>query len=301
MTQETKIRSVTAETLRGLPLPDPSGGSKEARGSALVVAGSVEVPGAAILAGTAALRAGAGKLQMSIAAGTAPHAALAVPEALVVRLPEGEGGHVDHAQAAEVLLPRTERAAAILIGAGMASGEPTKALTAALLTGPAEGPFVLDAASIDGLCEQAEAVRARGGQVVITPHAGEMARCLGWERDAVEADPLAAARRAVELLGAVVVMKGSETWIVDPAGEVWHYRGGGAGLATSGSGDVLAGIIVGLLARGTKPAEAAAWGVFLHGEAGRRLAQRNGPIGFLARELPGEVPGLMRDVAEGAI
>lgn len=300
MMRET-IRPITAATLRGLPLPDPAGGSKEARGSALVVAGSVEVPGAAILAGTAALRAGAGKLQMSIAAGTAPHAALAVPEALVVRLPEGEGGHVDHLQAAEVLLPRSERAAAILVGAGMASGEPTRALTTALLTGPAKGPFVLDAASIDGLCEQAETVRARGGRVVLTPHAGEMARCLDCERDAVEADPLGAARQAAGRLGAVVVMKGAETWIVDPAGDTWHYSGGGAGLATSGSGDVLAGIIVGLLARGTKPAEAAAWGVFLHGEAGRRLGRSCGPIGFLARELPGEVPRLMRDVAEGVI
>ncbi|KMO41400.1 NAD(P)H-hydrate dehydratase [Methylobacterium aquaticum] len=290
--------AITADTLRGLPLPDSGNGSKEARGSALVIAGSVEVPGAAILAGTAALRAGAGKLQMSIAAGTAPHAALAVPEALVVRLPDGEDGHVDHRVAAEVLLPRTERAAAILIGAGMASGEPTRALTAALLTGPAQAPFVLDAASIDGLCAQAEAVRARGGQVVLTPHAGEMARCLGCDRDAVEADPLGAARKAAEILGAVVVMKGAETWIVDPAGETWHYAGGGAGLATSGSGDVLAGLIVGLLARGTTPAAAAAWGVFLHGEAGRRLAQTCGPIGFLARELAGEVPGLMRDVAD---
>ncbi|BCM82718.1 NAD(P)H-hydrate dehydratase [Methylobacterium indicum] len=300
MTRKT-LRPITAATLRGRPLPDSGSGSKEARGSALVVAGSVEVPGAAILAGTAALRAGAGKLQMSIAAGTAPHAALAVPEALVVRLPEGEDGHVDHDRAAEVLLPRTARAAAILIGAGMASGEPTRALTAALLAGPAEAPFVLDAASIEGLCEQAEAVRARAGRVVLTPHAGEMARCLGCERDAVEADPLGAARKAAERLGAVVVMKGAETWIVDPAGDTWHYAGGGAGLATSGSGDVLAGIIVGLLARGTPPAEAASWGVFLHGEAGRRLARSCGPIGFLARELPGEVPGLMRDVAEGAI
>lgn len=293
--------TIDAATLRGRPLPDPGAGTKEARGSALVVAGSVEVPGAAILAGTAALRAGAGKLQMSIAAGTAPHAALAVPEALVVRLPEDEDGHVDHRVAAEVLLPRTERAAAILVGAGMTAGAPTRALTAALLAGPAEAPFVLDAASIEGLCEQAEAVRARAGRVVLTPHAGEMARCLGCEREAVEADPLAAARKAAERLGAVVVMKGAETWIVDPAGDTWHYAGGGVGLATSGSGDVLAGIIVGLLARGTKPGEAAAWGVFLHGEAGRRLGESRGPIGFLARELPGEVPGLMRDVADGTL
>ena len=98
-----------------------------------------------------------------------------------------------------------------------------------------------------------------------------------------------------DLLRAVVVMKGARTWIVDPQGARWLYEGGGVGLATSGSGDVLAGIVVGLLERGVEPLTAALWGVFLHGEAGKQLAASVSPVGFLARELSGEVPGLLRD------
>ena len=88
---------------------------------------------------------------------------------------------------------------------------------------------------------------------------------------------------------------GSQTVIAQPDGEV-SLKGGGVGLATSGSGDVLAGALAGLLARGAKPIEAAVWSVYLHGEAGRRLATRVGPLGFLARELPAEIPGLMAEL-----
>lgn len=129
---------------------------------------------------------------------------------------------------------------------------------------------------------------------MITPHAGEMARLLGIDRSEVEADPLAAAHRAADRLGCVVIMKGAQSWIVAPSGEPWLYGGGGIGLATSGSGDVLAGIVAGLLARGAEATTAAAWGVYLHGQAGRRLAERIGPLGFLAREIADEVPAILR-------
>ena len=94
-------------------------------------------------------------------------------------------------------------------------------------------------------------------------------------------------------LQCIVVLKGSATVIAQPDGPTYLYKGGGVGLATSGSGDVLAGALVALLARGADPIEAAIWSVYLHGEAGRRLAKRIGPLGFLARELPAENPGLM--------
>ena len=135
---------------------------------------------------------------------------------------------------------------------------------------------------------------------MITPHAGEMAQLLDRSRETIEADPLKAARDAAGLLRAVVVMKGAETHIVDPEGDAWLYGGGGTGLATSGSGDILAGILVGLLARGAKPSQAALWAVFLHGEAGSRLARSQGPLGFLARELAAEVPHILRHIEEGA-
>jgi NAD(P)H-hydrate repair Nnr-like enzyme with NAD(P)H-hydrate dehydratase domain len=109
----------------------------------------------------------------------------------------------------------------------------------------------------------------------------------------VEADPVAAARRAAEAFGATVALKGAQTVIAAPDGSVLRYTRGGVGLGTSGSGDVLAGIVVGLLARGADPLRAAAWGVFLHGEAGNALARRHGAVGFLARELAAEVPRIL--------
>jgi NAD(P)H-hydrate repair Nnr-like enzyme with NAD(P)H-hydrate dehydratase domain len=120
-----------------------------------------------------------------------------------------------------------------------------------------------------------------------------MARLLDCEADEVEADPLAAARTAADRFGAVTLIKGQYSHIVHPDGRAFRFEGGGVGLATSGSGDTLAGIVGGLAARGADPLTAALWGVYLHGEAGRALAQEMGRIGFLARELLDKVPGLM--------
>ncbi|MFC7543768.1 NAD(P)H-hydrate dehydratase [Siccirubricoccus deserti] len=102
---------------------------------------------------------------------------------------------------------------------------------------------------------------------MITPHAGEMAGLLGMTKEAVEADPLATALSAASMLCAVVALKGATTWIADPDGRAWVNRHGCVGLGTSGSGDTLAGFIAGLLARGAAPAQATAWGVYMHAEA----------------------------------
>ncbi len=284
---------LTAELLGGVPLPRPEEGSKDGRGKVLVVAGSVEVPGAALLAGLAALRAGAGKLQVATAKSAALHLALAVPEAMVIGLAETPDGGIDHAAARERLLSAAERADAVLIGPGMTQGHATTSLTLALCR-EASPSFVVDAGALCELREEADAMRSRGGRLIITPHAGEMAQLLGRSRDDIEADPLAAAQAAAELLRAVVVMKGAQSHIVEPDGRSWVFKGGAVGLATSGSGDVLAGIVAGLLARGADPVEAALWGVYLHGEAGRLLADEIGPLGFLARELAPRVPAILK-------
>lgn len=287
---------LTAEFLQTIPLPRPDGGSKEHRGTVLVVAGSNEVAGAALLTGVATLRAGAGKLQIATVQSVAHLLAMAVPEAKVVGLPLGGNG-VDSDAAIARLLPLTERADAVSVGTGMDEGTATEALTTALCR-QSNSAFVLDAASLSGLRSSVEDVRACGGSLVITPHAGEMAQLLDRSRDEIEADPLSAAREAADLFQAVVVMKGAETYVVTwESMQSWVFRGGGVGLATSGSGDVLAGIIAGLMARGTSPIHAALWGVYLHGEAGERLGIREGTIGFLARDLAAEVPGIMDDVS----
>lgn len=281
------------DLLRRFPLPDhPEDGDKEERGRLLVIAGSRELAGAALLAGTGGLRAGAGKLQIVTGASVATALGVAIPEARVVGCAETDEGCIAAAGIGP-LLKWVEGAQATVIGCGLQHGPPLDALLDALLGSGVETPLVLDAAVLGSLAPRAGAVRGWGGGAILLPHAREMARLLECEVDEVEADPLAAARRAAETFGAVALIKGQYSYIVAPDGRAFRFTGGGVGLATSGSGDALAGIVGGLAARGADPLTATLWGVHLHGEAGRALAERFGRIGFLARELLDEVPGLM--------
>lgn len=294
------MRAITADLLRTMPLPAP-GEDKDQRGRVLVAGGNREVPGAAVLAAEASLRAGAGKLQVATGQAMAPGLALRLPEALVMGLPETAAGDLSP-EAAKMLAQAAMRVDALLLGPGMMDTDAAMALATKMLEAldPASAPHLaLDAGALCGEAALAGALRPHAGRAVLTPHAGEMATMLGMPRDVVAADPLGAGRRAAALLQAVVVMKGAQTQVISPEGESWSYAGGGVGLATSGSGDVLAGLVTGLLARGTPPVAAAIWAVWLHGEAGATLARRIGPIGFLARELAAEVPRLMADVAKG--
>jgi ADP-dependent NAD(P)H-hydrate dehydratase len=292
----TGATALTADLLREMPLPQPSdSGDKDERGRVLVVGGSPEVPGGALLAGVAALRAGAGKLQIATSASIAVHLGLAVPEALVIALPESVGGGFGEG-VLEAVLPRARRCDALVIGPGILDEAGAAALAGGLLDA-LDGPaFVLDAAALICLRDLREPMRKQGGRVVVTPHAGEMAGLLGMTRDEVVADPLGTARRAAAMLQSVVVLKGPTTYIVVPQGGAWSFSQGSIGLATSGSGDTLAGIVAGLLARAASPLHAALWGVYLHGEAGNRLIQVQGQLGFLARELLAEIPRIMQDL-----
>jgi NAD(P)H-hydrate repair Nnr-like enzyme with NAD(P)H-hydrate dehydratase domain len=116
---------------------------------------------------------------------------------------------------------------------------------------------------------------------------------MGMERKDVEAEPANAACQAASELYSVMALKGALTFVATPRREVSVCREGNVGLATSGSGDVLAGIIAGLLARGAPAFVATCWGVYLHATAGDRLSRRIGPLGFLAHELLAEIPGIM--------
>jgi ADP-dependent NAD(P)H-hydrate dehydratase len=284
---------ITGAMLRRWALPpvDDEHG-KEERGRVVVVGGSTEIPGAALLAATSALRAGAGKLVIATADSAAATIACAVPEARVIGLPVDEEGEL--AAACATRLPTAvDRSDAVVLGPGMTSG----AAAAEVVRGAAERgsrtTFVIDAAALEAFSTMSSRPALRR-PAILTPHAGEMAKLRGLDIEAVRADPLTVARAAAHELGAVVVAKGCVTYVVAPDGEAFVNRAAGCpGLGTSGSGDVLAGVIAGLVARGADAAQAACWGVFLHGAAGDALARRIGSIGFLARELPGEIPALL--------
>jgi NAD(P)H-hydrate repair Nnr-like enzyme with NAD(P)H-hydrate dehydratase domain len=122
-----------------------------------------------------------------------------------------------------------------------------------------------------------------------------MASLLGCEAQEVEGDPIRAGLDCADRYDSVTLVKGVVSHVATPDGQLFRYEGGGPGLGVSGSGDTLAGIVGGLLARGADPLTALLWGVWCHGEAGRHLGERIGTVGYLAREIPGEVPGILRD------
>jgi ADP-dependent NAD(P)H-hydrate dehydratase len=291
MSSSSRGESITERFLRKWPLPrvDP-GGNKEARGEVLVVGGAPEMPGAVILAATAALRAGAGKLQVATVESVASLVAAQVPEALVVGLRRSSKGGIAPAAARE-LLRRCESADAVLIGPGMVDTSAATRLVLELLRRLGPKPLVLDAEALACASVDPRALAEAKAKVTVTPHSGEMAQMLGEPLPRIQRDPAGTAVRAARKLRAVVALKGAETFIADPSGRLLcNRKAGNAGLGTSGSGDTLSGVVVGLLARGADLLHAAAWGVFLHGRAGDVLARKVGPVGYLARELLAEIP-----------
>lgn len=269
-----------SELLRDFPLPALSeDGDKEDRGLALVVAGCPELPGTAILTGNAALRAGAGKLQI------VTDKAVSVAVGIVATGARVIGGFED-------IAARVEHAAAVIFGPGM-DGEACHNALREVLGAPADVPLVLDAAALGCLAKLDAEVRGWPGGVVLLPHSREMSQLLDCAPEEVEIDPLHAVQRAAERYNAVALVKGGISIIAAPDGRLFRFRGGGVGLATSGSGDVLAGIVGGIAARGADPLTATLWGVWLHGEAGRVLSSRIGKVGFLAHEIANEVPALL--------
>jgi len=290
---------LTPNLLRGWPLPPRSGG-KDARGGVLVVGGARRTPGAAALAGTAALRIGAGRLTLAVADSVATALAVATPEAGVLGLPETAEGSPTGAPAPH-LADEIARADTVVVGPGLDEPDGSAALVRLVLGALAEDDpdgdpdghggtaVLLDAFALGVLPRLAGAVVLPPGRTVLTPNLAEAARLL----DLGDVDPEDAAARVARRWGAVVTCAGR---VAHPDGRRWASATGHTGLGTSGSGDVLAGTVAGLLAGGASPEQAACWGTAVHGAAGDRLAARVGPLGYLARELADEVPAVLVEI-----
>lgn len=262
--------------VRGVPqlparAPD---GHKGSYGTVLVVAGSASMLGAAVLAATAALRGGAGLVQVSLPPRLQSLLPLAVPCATTL----GRGRD---------LLAALARAAAVVVGPGLGAGPTTRRLVAEVLRA-ARGPVVVDADALNVLAPLPPAAAGRsrlGPNVVLTPHPGEAGRLLGTSAAEVQTDRRAALAALCARSGAVVVLKGHGTLVGDGA-RCFTNRTGNPGMATGGSGDVLAGLLAALLAQGLSPFDAARLAAHVHGKAGDRVARRLGGVGLLASDLP---------------
>jgi ADP-dependent NAD(P)H-hydrate dehydratase len=274
--------AITPALLRGWPLPLPEQGDKNVRGTVLVIGGSPETPGAVLLAGLGALRAGAGRLQLATCGAAAP----------VVGLPGDVA--VDVEPALKRLGARLAAADAVLVGPGFEPGDWLAPLIEGVLEGV--GPdtiVVLDAAALICLSHvDRHRLLDAGGRIVVTPNRHEALILSPGLSDDADVGPLA--RAAARQVGGVATLHGE---VASADGRAWATGTGGIGLGTSGSGDVLAGVVAGLAARGGDAAQAACWGAYLHGTAGDRLSARIGPVGFLARELLDEIPTAMAELS----
>ena len=284
--------AVTPSLLRGWSLPDVDG-DKDAKGRLVVVGGSESTPGAVILAAEAALRVGAGKVQVVTSAGTAAQVAVAVPEVLVVGV-DASGGELSPSVGGRVL-EITDGADAVLVGCGF--GDPSRACELLEAFVPSlTVPLVVDALGTAYLTAHPVGLRHLAGRAVITPNLTELAQVLGEEEADLERDLLDATRRAAARTGATVLSGAAVSYVAEPTGAAWVVDAGAPGAAVAGSGDVKAGAVAGLLARGVAPARAAAWGSYLHARAGERLTASVGRVGFLAREVSAQLPVTMAEV-----
>jgi ADP-dependent NAD(P)H-hydrate dehydratase len=284
---------VTPALLRDWPLPEP-GGDKLARGQLLVVGGTRGSPGAVLLAGESALRSGAGKLQIATVAATVAEVAVAVPEAMVLGLAQTAEGSVAQG-AAEEIVNLGEGASVVLIGPGFRDPASSADLLACVVPRLSTA-VVLDALASAYVTKHPEGLRHLAGRAILTLNPTELARTTGRDDDEVTRNPLMTARQLAHRSDSVVVCGAEEKLVVTPSGDAWVVQGGGPGLGISGSGDVHAGIVSGLLTRGAAPAQAAVWGAYIHARAGERLAAEVGTVGYLARELPGEVPKVLSEL-----
>ena len=286
--------NVDAAALRARPLPMPSSdGAKEQRGHVLILGGSREMPGAVILAATAALRAGAGKLTIAAGASVAQLVALALPEPRVIGLAEtGQDGFTD--EAVSLLDPLADKVNAILIDPGMQDEAATAALVSALLPrlDGSDTSIVLDACAMGVILspdqddEGASPFRSARDPAPARRRNGAPDRRQQGRHRRRAGPPRGAGGAALER-GAGA--EGRAHAGHRPDGARWQHEGGNVGLAISGSGDTLAGILAGLAARGAA----------LHARGGERPAERFGILGYLVREIPNEIPALMEAFARG--
>ena len=289
-----------------LPAPDavliparPRDAHKGTFGTAVVLAGSLGLTGAAYLSSTAAARTGAGLVRLLVADTIYPILAAKCTEVMATPVPEVAPGAVGHA-AYDSILRQLAIASVGIIGPGLGRDSSTWRLVLDLAL-HAKCPLVMDADGLNALAVSPRAKGKLGKNRVLTPHPGELARLTGKTAEAINADRESAARKAAKEWGAIVVLKGAHTVVAHPDGRTSEDPHEVPALASGGTGDVLSGIIGGLIAQGSEPYAAAVTGVYVHAAAGSRISERLGDSGLLASDLLLEIPLVMNVLRQGGL
>ncbi|MCL4425146.1 MAG: NAD(P)H-hydrate dehydratase [Firmicutes bacterium] len=303
--QDDWYEAITVDAVRPLRPARPFDSHKGTFGHLLVVAGSRGLTGAAALASEAALRVGAGLVTLGLPASLQEMMASKLTEVMTLDLPDAGDGSLSREAGGKVLEALSKRDGLVL-GPGISTRPGTAESVNTILSAQGQGgdnlsPLVLDADALNLLAGVGGLARLREwpGPVVLTPHPGELARLLGIARDVIQENRLRWAKEAAIQSGAVVVLKGARTLVALPTGEIYINLTGNPGLATAGTGDVLAGVIGGLLVQGLAAAAAARLGVFLHGLAGDLAAARFGQPGLLAGDVRAALPEAILALEQG--
>ncbi|MBW2569395.1 MAG: NAD(P)H-hydrate dehydratase [Deltaproteobacteria bacterium] len=272
--------------------PRPFDTHKGSMGHLLLIAGSPGKTGAATMTAMSAMRTGAGLVTLGIPRSLNPVLESQCLEVMTCSLSETIDGMFNESsfQAIVDLLPGKK---CFAIGPGIGTSTETKNLVYRIIQ-ESKVPIVIDADGLNILAEHTQILRKLKVPVVLTPHPGEMARLIKSTADVVQKNRINCARDFAEKFNVNLVLKGARTIIAHPDGRVFVNQTGNSGMASGGMGDVLTGIIAGLITQGYSPESATHIGVYLHGSAADEMAKTIGPIGFLASDVMNAIPGEIR-------
>ncbi len=281
---------LTETMIAGSLVPRATDAHKGATGHLLVMAGSPGKTGAAKMTAVSAMRAGAGLVTLAIPAGLHAMTAAALTE--VMTLPAGKPDQrIFDKSCLEQITTALAGKSCLALGPGIGTDKATTELVLALVES-VKAPLVVDADGLNCLAGHLDMIKSNPDRIILTPHPGEMARLTGMTPAQIQQDRISCARKLAEQYGCHVVLKGAGTVIAHPDGKIFVNRTGNPGMAAGGMGDVLTGLIAGFICQGYDYGQAARLGVYLHGAAADRLAEKHG-IGFLASDVMAEIPETM--------
>ncbi len=296
--EEVRLNLVEAEELSRYLPPRKVESHKGDYGHLLVVAGSKGKPGAARMVAEGAFRAGVGLVTVATPESVQSILAPQVMEMMTEALPETREGTVSGRATARVL-KLLEGKRALTVGPGLSIAAETQSFVRELVA-ETRVPLVLDADGLNAYASDPAALSGRDRPLVLTPHPGEMGRLLGITADDVQKDRIAVCRDFSTAHSCFVVLKGYRTLISDPEGSIWVNPTGNPGMATAGSGDILTGILSGLVAQGIPILHAILLGVYLHGLAADLCASERGELSLMARDIVAYLPRAMAHLLKGA-
>ena len=284
------MQTIDTELLKTLPLPEWGEETHKAdKGKLLLIGGSKRIPGAVILAARAALRAGCGSVRVAAPESVALHIGIAVPELMVIPLPETSAGTIA-GEAIELIVAQSKECDAIVLGPGLDANPDTDEFAREVIQA-APLPLLIDAQAISALPGD---WKAGAESRILTPHDGEFETLTGKTVGDGDQEREKLATEFAKMSGATLAMKSHKTIVATPEGEAYLNESGTRALGTAGSGDVLAGIIGGLLAQGLDATRATIWGVHMHAEAGEALAKDGGEDGLMARDFIERLPTVQK-------